>query len=216
VTDQTLAWHPLRPQLETGLAELELPLPPLAVDRLLAYLDLLVKWNGAYNLTAVRDPAQMVSRHLLDSLAVLPWLAGSRFADVGTGAGLPGIPLAIARPELQFDLYDSNGKKIRFVTQAVAALGLANVQARQARIENVHPETGYDGVLSRAFAALADMTQWCGHLLAPTGRLLALKGVYPADELAALPPGYTAEAVHRLAVPGADGERHLAIIAPAR
>lgn len=199
----------LRPQLERGLAELELALPAAAIDRLLHYLALLHKWNGAYNLTAVRDPAAMVTRHLLDSLAVLPLLQGERFIDVGTGAGLPGIPLAIARPDLQFDLLDSNGKKMRFVTQAVAELGLANVRVRQSRVEAWRPESGYDGVLARAFASLADMAEGCGHLLADGGRLLALKGVLPEAEMAALPAGFRVIGWHRLRVPGEDGERHL-------
>lgn len=199
----------LQAQLERGVAALGLTLPTGACDRLLAYLALLIKWNRAYNLTAVRDPGQMIARHLLDSLAVAPFLHGVCFADVGTGAGLPGIPLAIARPDLRFDLYDSNGKKIRFVVQAIAELGLDNVRAYQARIESVQPESGYDAVLSRAFASLGDMAQWCGHLLSPAGRLLAMKGTYPTDELNTLPPGYTVGACHRLMVPGTDGERHL-------
>lgn len=203
-------------QLEAGITELGLNLPSAAVAQLLAYVALLEKWNSAYNLTAVRDPHQMVGRHLLDSLAVLPWLRGARFADVGTGAGLPGIPLAIARPDAVFDLYDSNGKKIRFVTQAIAALALPQVRGFQQRVETVVPGVGYDAVLSRAFASLADMATWCGHLLAPDGCLLALKGVFPEDELRALPSGYTARAVHRLQVPGAEGERHLVEIVAAR
>lgn len=199
----------LRPLLERGLAEMELALPDGAPERLLHYLTLLHKWNRAYNLTAVRDPEAMVGRHLLDSLTVLPHLRGERFIDVGTGAGLPGIPLAIARPALHFDLLDSNGKKMRFVTQAIAELGLGNARARQSRVEAWRPATGYDGVLARAFASLADMAEGCGHLLAEGGRLLALKGVLPEAEMAALPPGFRVVAWHPLRVPGEAGERHL-------
>lgn len=202
----------LRHQLDRGLAAMQLELSAAASQRLLAYLQLLHKWTRAYNLTAVREPVEMVSRHLLDSLAVLPHLTGSRFADVGTGAGLPGIPLAIARPDLQFDLFDSNGKKVRFLIQAIADLGLGNVTARQIRIEQLVPSVGYDAVLSRAFASLQDMVTGSAQLLAVDGRFLAMKGLYPADELATLPPGYTVEACHRLTVPGGDGERHLVVL----
>lgn len=198
-------------ELQRGLAQLELALPAGAVQQLLDYLALLHKWNRAYNLTAV-DPALSVSRHLLDSLAVLPHLRGERFADVGTGAGLPGIPLAIALPHCRFELFDSNGKKIRFVTQAIAELGLDNARATQCRIEQQPALPGYDGVLARAFATLADMAELCGHLLAPGGALLALKGVYPAAELSVLPKGYKVDACHPLRVPGEDGQRHLAVI----
>lgn len=201
-------------QLQRGLAQLELSLPAQAQQQLLDYLALLQKWNRAYNLTAVRDPAAMVSRHLLDSLAVAPHLQGEYFADVGTGAGLPGIPLAIALPDKRFTLIDSNGKKIRFVTQAIAELKLPNVTARQCRVEDWQPQPRCDGVLSRAFASLADMAQGCEHLLAPGGALLALKGAYPVEELSALPERYKVDACLPLQVPGEAGERHLIIIKP--
>lgn len=204
-----------RGQLERGLDELALTLPETALDRLVQYLMLLEKWNRAYNLTAV--PAQeAVSRHLLDSLAVRNFLQGERFADVGTGAGLPGIPLAITCPDRQFQLLDSNGKKIRFVTQAIAELGLDNAHAAQSRVELWRPQPGYDAVLSRAFTSLADMARLCEHLLAPNGCLLALKGVYPADELSALPKHFTVDACHPLRVPGVEGQRHLVVIRPGR
>lgn len=202
----------LRSRLEAGCADLAIALPEGGLDRLVDYLALLVKWNGAYNLTAVRQAEEMVSRHLLDSLAVLPFLIGQRLADVGTGAGLPGIPLAIASPQRRFDLIDSNGKKIRFVKHAIRSLQLDNARTQQLRVESCHPDVGYDAVLSRAFAALAEMCRGCGPLLAPDGRLLALKGQYPAAELAALPPGYTVEACHRLKIPGATADRHLVVI----
>ncbi|MET0380038.1 MAG: 16S rRNA (guanine(527)-N(7))-methyltransferase RsmG [Spongiibacteraceae bacterium] len=217
----------LRAQLQRGLATLALTLPGSVVEQLLQYLALLAKWNRAYNLTAVRDIEQMVSRHLLDSLAVLPFIQGKKlqaeglrdkgigsekFADVGTGAGLPGLVLAIAAPHQQFDLFDSNGKKIRFVKQAIGELKLANVTAFQSRIEQWQPDSGYDAVLSRAFASLSEMAALCEHLLAPGGRLLAMKGNYPDDEIAALPPHWQLQAAHALQVPDEPGQRHLIIL----
>jgi len=210
-TDRTV----LARQLESGIAELDLSLPVGAVDQLLDYLQLLQKWNQAYNLTAVRDPAEMVTRHLLDSLAVAPFLDGNRFADVGTGAGLPGIPLAIALPHKQFTLADSNGKKIRFVTQAIAELKLGNASALQQRVEAWQPVPLFDGVLSRAFTSLAEMAERCDQLLAPDGRFYALKGTYPVDELSALPKRYIVDACHALQVPGEEGSRHLLVLSRA-
>lgn len=198
-----------RQQLAEGTEALGLSLPESALDKLLQYLALLEKWNRAYNLTAVRDPAQMISRHLLDSLAVIPYVSGAKNADVGTGAGLPGIPLAIALPDQQFDLIDSNGKKIRFVTQAIAELKLSNARAIQCRVEAVQPSGQYNTVLSRAFASLSDMAAGCAHLLAADGAMLALKGAYPADEIAELPESYEVKACHELIVPGEVGQRHL-------
>lgn len=184
---------------------MRLDLPPAAQTKLLAYLDLLVKWNHAYNLTAIRDPAAMVPLHLLDSLAVLPFVHGDSLADLGSGAGLPGIPLAIARPDLQVTLVESNGKKARFLREAVRSLPLANVKIEQARVQDV---TGaFASVTCRAFASLADMLTWGGHLLAPDGRWLAMKGRADADEIAAVPDAFRVVATHALAVPGIDGER---------
>lgn len=196
-------------QLRRGCEALGLALESRQAERLLAYLDLLRKWNGAYNLTAVRDPAQMVTRHLLDSLAIAPHLHGRNVIDVGTGAGLPGLPLAILLPESRFSLLDSNGKKTRFLFQVKTALGLDNMQVHHARVESFRPPEPYDAVLSRAFASLADMVARCGHLLAPTGSFLAMKGVYPADELTELGPQYAVKAIQALAVPGLDEQRHL-------
>lgn len=203
-----------REQLQRGIDALKLSVPESTVDKLLQYLALLQKWSRAYNLTAVRDPAEMISRHLLDSLAVAPLVRGDWLADVGTGAGLPGIPLALVLPDKHFDLIDSNGKKIRFVTQALAELKITNARALQARVETLQPEQKYDAVLSRAFASLLDMADGCAHLLAPEGVLLALKGTYPDVELQALPPHYKVTATHALEVPGEIGQRHLIEICP--
>ena len=174
--------------LRRGCEALELDTDERRQALLLDYLQLLHKWNRAYNLTAVRDPAEMVTRHLLDSLAVAPFLDGRRFLDVGTGAGLPGVPLAIQRPDLAFHLLDSNGKKTRFLFQVKTALALDNMTVHHARAESFRPEVPFDAVLSRAFTSLAEMVAVCGHTLAPGGRYLAMKGAYPADELAALGP----------------------------
>lgn len=196
-------------QLEQGMAELGLVADASVADRLLAFLALLERWNRAYNLTAVRNPKVMVSRHLLDSLAVLPFLKGSRVADIGTGAGLPGIPLALASPECRFVLLDSNGKKTRFVSQAVLELGLDNVEVVRARVEDYRPEEGFDTVVCRAFAEVAGFLATAGHLLQPGARALLMKGAYPHGELAGLPAGVALRTVHPLNVPGLDAERHL-------
>lgn len=199
----------LREQLQNGIAELQLVLPENAIEQLLQYLALLTKWNRAYNLTAVRDPIEMVSRHLLDSLAVMPYVNGDYCADVGTGAGLPGIPLAIALPHKQFVLIDSNGKKIRFIAQAIAELDLKNVKAIQCRIEDWQPERACDVVLSRAFATLADMANGCEHVLSTQGVMLAMKGIYPQQELSELPERFKVAACHALKIPNEEGQRHL-------
>ncbi len=198
---------------------MRLDLPADEQARLLDYLRLLSKWNRVYNLTAVREPAEMVTRHLLDSLAVLPYLHGARVLDVGTGAGLPGIPLAIVSAERdrerRFVLLDSNSKKTRFVRQAVGELGLDNVQVVHARTEDFSPVSGggFDTVVSRAFASIADMLAGSGQHCAPGGVMLAMKGAQPRAELAALDARpdvrFTVDQVVRLTVPGLDEERHL-------
>jgi 16S rRNA (guanine527-N7)-methyltransferase len=195
--------------LQRGADALGLDLGARQAELLLAYLELLLKWNKAYNLTAVRDPVQMVTRHLLDSLAIAPYLHGQDIIDVGTGAGLPGIPLAILFPERRISLLDSNGKKTRFLFQVKTALCLDNMLVHHARVESFRPPAPYDAVLSRAFAALADMVAGCRHLLAPTGSFLAMKGAYPADEVMALDPAYAVKAVHALDIPGLGEQRHL-------
>ena len=184
---------------------MRLELPDDAQAKLLAYIDLLVRWNRAYNLTAVRDPVEMVSRHLLDSLAVLPYLHGVTLADLGSGAGLPGIPLAIARPDSAVTLIESNGKKARFLREAVRSLPLSNVVVEQARVQEALGT--FDTVTARAFASLPDMLAWGGHLLAPKGHWLALKGRVEPVEIDAVPCSFRVVALHPLRVPDTEGER---------
>ena len=208
--------HPRWPsQLAAGLADLQIELGEAQHQALLGYIGLLSRWNRVYNLTAVRDPELVVSRHLLDSLAILPWLGQGPVLDMGTGAGLPGIPLAIARPACRFTLLDSNGKKTRFVQQAVGELGLANVEVVRGRVEQLARPGHYAAIVSRALASLAEMVGLSQPLLAPGGRWLAMKGTVTRAELDALPPGIGYELIP-LAVPGGVGERHLVVLAPAR
>ncbi|BCT92156.1 ribosomal RNA small subunit methyltransferase G [Lysobacter helvus] len=214
----------LRPELEAGLRALHLD-AALATP-LLAYLALLVRWNSTYNLTAVRDPREMVAKHLLDSLAMHPHVAsiaaeGGALADLGTGAGLPGIPLAIVHPGLQVALVESNGKKTRFLREAVRKLGLANVRVIESRIERVAEPGRFDAITARALATLPLIVELGGALLRPGGVLLAMKGAWPVDEIAALPAGWQVRGAAPLTVPGLDAERHLIVVeragdAPAR
>lgn len=182
--------------------------------RLEAFVALLDQWNRAYNLTAVRDPEAMWVRHIADSLSVLPFVHGATVLDVGTGAGLPGLVLAIADPGRHYTVLDANGKKIRFCEYAIDALGISNATAVQARVEGYRPAAPFDTVVSRAFASLQAFVATSGHLCAPHGALLAMKGTYPEDELAALPPPWRVAGVHRLDVPGLDAERHLVELTP--
>ena len=202
-------------QLRDGLAAMNLSLSDSQQQQLLAFLALLNKWNKAYNLTAVRDERVMVSRQLLDSLSILPWVTTDHLLDVGAGGGLPGIPLAIVFPEKRFTLLDSNGKKTRFLNQCVLELGLDNVEVIHGRAEDCQPDQPFTQISSRAFTALENLVTWCGDLLANDGEFLAMKGQYPDDEVAALPAGWQVESSHSLTVPGADGERHLLIVARA-
>jgi 16S rRNA (guanine527-N7)-methyltransferase len=197
-------------RLDAGLSSLGIALDETAIARLLDYVDLLERWNAAYNLTAVRDPAEMVTRHLVDSLAILPFVSGATLADLGSGAGLPGIPLAIAAPARETLLVDSNGKKARFLREAVRRLDLKHVRVAESRVEDV--EGTFDCITARAFASLADMLGWGGHLLAPGGIWLAMKGRIAEDELDAVPAGFRVENVVALNVPGLDAERHLVIL----
>jgi 16S rRNA (guanine527-N7)-methyltransferase len=197
-------------QLSRGLVALGLDLPPSAQEKLLAFAALLGKWNKVYNLTALRDEQQVISHHLLDSLAVLPHLgAARRLADIGSGGGLPGVPLAIARPDLHVALVESNQKKSAFQQQAKIELGLANVSVHCERVEAWQPEEKCDVVISRAFSDLAEFVRLSGHLLAEGGALLAMKGVHPYEEIAQLPAGWRIAGVTPLQVPGVEGARHL-------
>ncbi|MCL9682993.1 16S rRNA (guanine(527)-N(7))-methyltransferase RsmG [Legionella maioricensis] len=192
--------------LEQGLGQFALQ--PLC-EPLLKYLLLLNKWNAAYNLTAVRHLDAMVGKHILDSLAMVRWLKGTRILDVGTGAGLPGIPLAIAKPEMQFVLLDSNGKKIRFLNEVKRQLDLKNLEIVQFRVENYHPAQGFDTVISRAFSSLEQMIHWTQHLIAKDGMWLAMKGRYPDTELKMIHQPYRVESY---TVEGVEGERCCVLI----
>ncbi|RIX48203.1 MAG: 16S rRNA (guanine(527)-N(7))-methyltransferase RsmG [Rhodocyclales bacterium GT-UBC] len=196
--------------LAAGIGELGLDLPVTAQQKLLAFRDLLLKWNKTYNLTALRDPAQAISHHLLDSLAILPHVGAGPLLDVGSGGGLPGIPLAIARPDLSVSMVDTVQKKATFLQQAAIELGLKNVTAHHARVEDMHGQ--YAQISSRAFAEIGLFISLTRHLLAPGGRWLAMKGVRPDEELQALPADIVVEAVIPLRVPGLDAERHLIIL----
>ncbi len=196
-----------RARLDAGLAALGLDPSLDQRHRLIQFIDLLARWNRTYNLTAVRDPLEMVSRHLLDSLAVSPYLLGSPVLDLGTGAGLPGLPLAILEPERRFVLLDSNGKKIRFVRQATMDLGLANVELIQVRMESYRPGEKFATIITRAVADQETLRLVVKPLLASPGRLLLMKGRRPDEALATLTA--TNPVIHRLEVPFLDAERHL-------
>ncbi len=199
-------------RLQSGLVALNLPLSETVQEQLLHYVQMLIKWNRVYNLTSVRKPDDIIIRHILDSLTVVPYLQGQRVLDVGTGAGLPGIPLAFACPDTQFVLLDSNNKKIRFVRQALGELELPNVSAEQMRVEDYRPAELFDVVISRAYSSLGEMYAQAGRLLKPGGRLLAMKGVYPLAEMEALQDTDLQPEMIPLQVPGLDAERHLVIL----
>lgn len=182
------------------------------VARLAAYLRLIERWNAAYNLTAVTDVASMVPRHIFDSASILPHLKGQSFVDVGTGAGLPGIPLAILAPQKQFTLIDTNGKRTRFLLQVVSELSLTNVMIHKSRVEQFRPETRFDGVLSRAFSSLEQMLRLTQHLCAADGNFYAMKGAYPEKELSEISKDYIVLEALSLNVPEQTGERHLLIL----
>lgn len=203
----------LTPTLRDGVRKLQLALDDAQIAQLMDYLALLAKWNSVYNLTAVRDPAQMVTQHLLDSLAVVPAFAGAtNILDVGAGGGLPGIALAIARPDMQVSMIDTVHKKTAFLTQVKAELGLTNVTVYTGRVEQLQAPRKFDVITSRAFAELKDFVDWSGHLLDDSGRFIALKGVRPDEEIARLPAGWTVTQVQPLQVPGLNAERHLIFI----
>jgi 16S rRNA (guanine527-N7)-methyltransferase len=202
----------LSQQLKKLLARTQLDITESQQQQLIDYVELLHKWNKTYNLTSVRDPQQMLIKHIVDSLVVSPHLIGQRFIDVGTGAGLPGIPLAIVNPDYHFVLLDSLGKRLRFLTQAKNTLPLVNVTLVQSRVEEYEPQLPFDGVISRAFSSITDMVKLCSHLIEPKSRFFALKGLYPKEEITALDDSVTVSSVKTLEVPGLDGERHLVIL----
>ncbi|MCG9698138.1 16S rRNA (guanine(527)-N(7))-methyltransferase RsmG [Shewanella sp. Isolate11] len=199
----------LAAQLDTYLAEIEMSATPKQKQQLLDFVAMLAKWNKAYNLTSVRDPEQMLIRHIMDSLAASRYLVGDRFIDVGTGPGLPGIPLAIMNPDKQFVLLDSLGKRIRFQKQVQFELGIENITSIESRVEAYQPQDKFDGVLSRAFASIEDMLHWCQHLPKSSGCFYALKGQLSDEEMAQLPDNFSVTDVFELKVPRLDEQRHL-------
>ncbi|MEH6530056.1 MAG: 16S rRNA (guanine(527)-N(7))-methyltransferase RsmG [Photobacterium frigidiphilum] len=202
----------MKQRLVQLIAQTELQVTELQVQQLVGYVELLHKWNKAYNLTSVRDPNEMLVKHIMDSIVVSAHLQGDNFIDVGTGPGLPGIPLAIMCPEKNFTLLDSLGKRIRFIKQVVHELNIANVTPVQSRVEEFQPEQGFDGVISRAFASMNDMVSWCHHLPAENGHFLALKGQFSEQEVAELPEWCSVTEVKSLQIPELEGERHLVIL----
>lgn len=198
-------------RLDSGLRRLGIALSDAQKETLIAYLRILEKWNRAYNLTAVRNIGQMVERHLLDSLAVLPLIRGRRCIDVGSGAGLPGLPLAVASPRTKWTLLDSSAKKTRFLIQAAAQLGLSNIEVIQNRVEQYTPPAPFDTVTARAFSPLGALLRETAHLLATGGQVVALKGKNVRREMTALPSGFTITATERLEIPGAEGERYAVV-----
>jgi 16S rRNA (guanine527-N7)-methyltransferase len=196
-------------ELITALEQNNIVVSDAMTQSLLHYLQLMLKWNNTYNLTAITDPHEMIYLHLVDSLVIAPYVTGKQCLDLGTGAGLPGIPLAIIHPEQQWTLVDKNSKKTRFLIQAVAELGLKNVQVVHFRGEEFHPAHGFDNILSRAFGSLRLFVDTTRHLLNPDGELIAMKGKYPDDELADLPTEVSVQSVQHIDIKGIDIERHL-------
>ncbi|ARC90930.1 16S rRNA (guanine(527)-N(7))-methyltransferase RsmG [Vibrio coralliilyticus] len=203
----------LRTELDALIAQTTLEVSDNQRDQLVGYVEMLNKWNKAYNLTSVRDPSDMLVKHILDSIVVSSHLQGQRFIDVGTGPGLPGIPLSIMNPDKEFYLLDSLGKRIRFIKQVLHELKIDNVTPIQSRVEEFQPQDKFDGVLSRAFASMVDMVEWCHHLpKAQTGCFMALKGQLPQDEIDQLPDWCSVTDIKALQVPELEGERHLVIL----
>ena len=192
-----------------GLGAIDLEIDELQIEKLKKYVDLLSRWNKTYNLTAVRNPAEMIPTHIFDSLVVAPFIQGEHCLDVGSGAGLPGIPLAIMQQDRQFMMLDTNGKKTRFIQQAIIELGLKNAKVVQARVEEWQAPQPYPAIISRAFSSVADFVNGCSELLAEDGILYAMKGQFPVQEIAYLPKGYTLSSRQSLEVPYQTGERHL-------
>ncbi len=204
----------LKKRLVSGAEKMGVALTDSQATQLLDYIQLFHKWNKTYNLSAIRDIESQVDRHLLDSLSVVPYIEADNMIDVGTGGGLPGIPLAIMFPQKNFTLLDSAGKKTRFLFQVKTQLKLDNVQVENRRVESFHPERLFDAVISRAFASLKDMTDGCQHLLADGGVFYAMKGIYPTDELSEVEKNYKVSDSYPLQIPREDGERHLLVLTP--
>ncbi len=200
----------LRSMLEQGVAELQLNLDVDQINRLMAYLALLIKWNGVYNLTSVRNPLDMIRQHLLDSLAAaFAFRSATNVLDVGSGGGLPGVVLAIAFPQLKVSMIDTVNKKTAFLTQVKAELALANVTVYTGRVEQLQVAEPFDVITSRAFSELANFVNWAGHLLKSDGQMIALKGQLPEHEIATLPPGWQVQKQQAIVVPGLPAQRHL-------
>lgn len=200
-------------EILAGAKSLKIALDDRKVSAFIDYLALFHKWNKSYNLSAIRNPDDMPAKHILDSLSVLPYIKAKHVIDVGTGAGLPGIPLAICLPETKFILLDSNGKKTRFLFQVVQALDLQNVEIVNTRVERWHPELLFDAVLCRAYSSIPGIVESCEHLLATNGKIFAMKGLIPTDELREVEKHYIVETVQELEVPGVEGERNLIVLA---
>lgn len=209
MTTQLTQENELLTVLKNSLKNCELVVTEEQQLQLIRYVLLMHKWNKTYNLTSVRDPQQMVIKHIVDSIVVAPYLDKIHYIDVGTGPGLPGIPLAIMCPDKQFILLDSLGKRVRFMKQVAYELKIDNIDPVQSRVEDFKPNVEIDGVLSRAFASLKDMLHWCQHLVDSHGVFLALKGQLPTEELEELPLGFTLQETIKLDVPGLEGERHI-------
>ena len=194
---------------DKAVVSLDLDVSEQQKDQLINFVLLIHKWNKAYNLTSVRDPQQMLIKHIIDSIVVAPYLTKSRYIDVGTGPGLPGIPLSIMHPDKHFVLLDSLGKRVRFMKQAGFEMGLTNIEPVQSRVEQYQSDLPLDGVLSRAFSSIKDMLHWCQHLVDSKGEFLALKGQYPEQEITLLPEGFEVVESVELDIPALDGDRHL-------
>ena len=199
-------------KLRQGLDKLSIKLTDKQCDQLVSYVELMAKWNKAYNLTSVRDPMDMLIKHILDSVAIAPYITKKRYIDVGTGPGLPGIPLAITYPDVEFTCLDSLGKRVRFMKQVAYELKLDNVLPVQSRVEDYSADVKFEGVLSRAFASIQDMLHWCGHLVDSSGEFLALKGQYPQDELNVIGDDIKIVSTHQLDIPFLVGERNLIVL----
>ncbi|MFZ6770154.1 16S rRNA (guanine(527)-N(7))-methyltransferase RsmG [Undibacterium sp. Di26W] len=205
--------HALKDMLKNGIQELPLDISDAQIDKMIAYLTLLSKWNSVYNLTSIRDPREMVRQHLLDSLSAAPAFKDARnVLDVGAGGGLPGMMLAITYPDIKISMIDTVSKKTAFLTQAKTELGLKNVSVHTGRVEALQVKTAFDVITSRAFSELCNFINWSGHLLADGGQFIAMKGVAPNQEIERLPTGWQVEKIQPLTVPGLQAERHLIFI----